>query len=184
MDILASLLTGLVAGAISAVVTYFATRSKIRLDLAVENDKKLRDERLKVYKDLWKLLKPLARFSPETPLSYQIIKDTSEKMRDWYFDEGGIYLSKESRKPYFDLKKSLQRIIDEEGLKKDEDESFSPSELEKEVEPEKPENAVQKNFSKNKPEQVKDILDKALSQGKELRTSLSDDIGTRKEPFL
>ncbi len=181
IDILVSLLTGLVAGAISAVVTYFATRSKIRLDLTVENDKKLRDERLRVYKDLWVLLKPLARYSPEIPLTYQKIKDTSEKMRNWYFDEAkGIYLSKESRKPYFELKKSLQQIIDREDFKKKIDEDLTKIEIK--VKEEK--NFIRKIFNKGNSEQAKNIIDKALAQGMELRRSLSEDIGTRKEPFL
>jgi len=174
MDISLSLLTGLISASITAVVTYYATRSKIRLDLAVENDKKLREKRLEVYQKLWVLLKPLARFSPEKELSYQQIKITSEKMRDWYFnDASGIFLSKETRKPYFDLKKSLQQIINESELIKDKDEPFTEVDKSKEI---------KNNW--NTPERVNEILEKILKQGKELRTSLSDDIGTRKEPFL
>ncbi|MEP6904058.1 MAG: hypothetical protein ABJA66_20215 [Actinomycetota bacterium] len=173
MEIASSLLTGLVSAAIAAVVTYFATRSKIRLDLTVENDKELRKKRLEVYQKLWIQLKPLARFSPEKELSYQLIKDTSEQMRNWYFDEAsGIFLSKESRKPYFELKESLQKIIGAERLVKDADVSFTKDELEITVK------------TKNKTEKVKEILETVLEQGKELRRCLSDDIGSRKEPFL
>jgi hypothetical protein len=88
-------------GLISAVITFFVTRAKVRLDLTAEYDRKLRSERLDAYRDLFKSLKPLARYSPESPLTYQIIRNTSEELRDWYFDTGGIYLSKESRTPYF-----------------------------------------------------------------------------------
>lgn len=149
-----SLITGLVSGLISAVITYFATRSKVRLDLTAEYDKKLRAERLDAYKLLWKELKPLARYSPENDLTYEIVKSVSGKMRDWYFDTGGIYLSRQSRKPYFDLKETLQKIIDNKDL------------------------ILQKD------EPLKIDLTGLLEQGKDLRESLSDDIGTRRDPYI
>ena len=85
-----SLITGLVSGLISAVITFFVTRAKVRLDLTAEYDRKLHSERLDAYRELFKRLKPLARYSPESRLTYKIIKDTSEDLRDWYFDIGGI----------------------------------------------------------------------------------------------
>ena len=111
-----TLLTGLVSAAATAVITYFVTLSKIRLDLAVEYDKKLRAERLDAYKKLFTLLKPLARYSPAEQITDQIIKRTSENMRDWYFDIGGIYLSQKSREHYFALKESMQKVIDKPTL--------------------------------------------------------------------
>src|SRR5258708_7955603 len=116
-----SLLTGLISGAITAVVTYFATLSKARLDLTIQYDKDLRQNRFAAYQKLWPMLKPLAPYSPEKPITHHIVKDTSEKMRDWYFDCGGIFLSSESRGPYFDLKRHMQKIIDDTDLKKEPD---------------------------------------------------------------
>jgi len=154
-----SLITGLVSGLISAVITFFVTRSKVRLDLTAEYDRKLRSERLDAYRELFKRLKPLARYSQESPLTYAIIKDTSENLRDWYFDIGGIYLSKESRTPYFDLKTMLQKIIDDK-------------ELQKHPEAELPD------------KDWKDVIKALLEQGKLVRESLTNDIGTRRGPFV
>lgn len=153
-----SLLTGLISGLISAVITFFVTRAKVRLDLTAEYDRKLRSERLDAYRDLFKRLKPLARYSPESPLTYQIIRNTSEELRDWYFDVGGIYLSKESRTPYFDLKKLMQEIIDNENLQ------------------ETPKAALPKELAKD--------LEALLEKGKLLREYLTNDIGTRRGPFV
>ena len=153
-----SLLTGLVSGLISAVITFFVTRAKVRLDLTAEYDRKLRSERLDAYRDLFKRLKPLARYSPESPLTYQIIRSTSEDLRDWYFDIGGIYLSKESRTPYFDLKTMMQNIIDNEKL--------------------------QENPKAALPEEFVEDLKHLLEQGKLLREYLTKDIGTRRGPFV
>jgi hypothetical protein len=107
-----ALIAGFISGAITAVITYLATVAKTRLDLAVEYDKGLRKDRLDVYLKLWPMLKPLAKYSAPEPARYQIVKQVSENMRDWYFDVGGIYLSKRSRGPYFDFKKVMQKIID------------------------------------------------------------------------
>ncbi len=152
---LLSLLTGLVSGAITAVVTYFATLSKARLDLTIQYDKVLHENRLAAYTALWPLLKPLAPYSPEKPITYHIVKDTSEKMRDWYFDVGGIFLSSESRGPYFDLKDDMKKIIDDPVLKGETDRPLD-----------------------------EELLKPLHRHGRALREALSNDIGTRRRPFV
>ncbi len=151
----ASVITGFVSGILSSVVTYFSTRSKIRLDLAVEYDKDLRQKRLELYRELWPKTKPLAEFSAEAPITFEVIKAVSGEMRDWYFAEGGIYLSKRSRRPYFNLKSLMQEILDDNSLQQDHA---------------KPIHGTQ--------------LKKFLVAARELRTSLSDDIRARNEPWL
>lgn len=94
---MSSVITGFVSGILSSALTYFSTRSKIRLDLTVEYDKDLRKKRLELYKDLWPKTKPLAEFSAEAPVTFDVIKAVSGDMRDWYFAEGGIYLPEEPR---------------------------------------------------------------------------------------
>lgn len=150
-----SLLTGLVSGAITAVITYFVTLSKARLELTIEYDKELRQSRLEAYQKLWKIMKPLARYSAERPITHHIVKQTSEAMRDWYFDAGGIFLSRASRAPYFAFKQEMQAIIDDSGLQEATD---APLE--------------------------KELIRALHERGSSLRASLSDDIGTRKGPFV
>jgi hypothetical protein len=152
---LPSLLAGLVSGAITAGVTYFATLAKARLDLTIEYDKELRQNRLVAYTELWKRLKPLARYSPERPVTYEIAKATSEAMRDWYFDQGGIYLSRVSREPYFELKEVLQKIIDDPELQNSTD---TPLRTER--------------------------LSALHTRATALRNELSNDIGTRRRAFV
>ena len=114
--LIAAILSFVISSVLSSLLTYFVTRSKIRLEAAIEYDKELRDRRLKAYQELWMKLKPLARYAREEPVTYQVIKDTARSMRDWYFEGGGIYITKESRVPYFNLKKSMQEIIDKKML--------------------------------------------------------------------
>ncbi len=114
--LITTVITFVFSSVLSSLLTYFVTRSKIRLEAAIEYDKDLRNSRLKAYQELWMKLKPLARYAREEPVTYQVIKDTAGNMRDWYFGGGGIYLTKESRVPYFNLKKAMQKIIDNNTL--------------------------------------------------------------------
>ncbi len=150
-----SLITGLVSGVISSALTYFSTRSKIRLDMRVEYDKSLHDKRLELYKQLWPRTAPLARFAPHVILTYNVVKAVSADMRDWYFSEGGIYLSKRSRKPYFALKQQIQHVIDDVARA------------------ERPDTQID--------DKARDLILDAASR---LRTSLADDIRTRTGPWL
>lgn len=151
-----SLISGLVSGVISSVLTYFGTRSKIRLDMRVEYDKNLHDKRLELYKDLWPKTQPLGRFAPYEPLTHRIVKSVSSEMGNWYFfKEGGIYLSKQSRKPYFVLKKELTRVILNQELADQPDQYIG----------DKASTAI-------------------LKAASDLRSSLADDIRTRNAPWL
>ncbi|MGA7412116.1 MAG: hypothetical protein WBW33_16695 [Bryobacteraceae bacterium] len=150
-----SLVTGLVSGVISSLLTYFSTRSKIRLDMRVEYDKNLHEKRLELYKVLWPKTAPLARYAPHVVLTLNIVRKVSEEAREWYFNEGGIYLSKRSRKPYFRWKEQMERVIEDEHLQ---------------ARPDDPIDA-------NRREAI-------LSSVSLLRTSLADDIRTRRAPWL
>ena len=104
---------------------------------------------------LWPILKDMARYSAPKPVDRQLVKEISEAMRDWYFDKGdAIYLSRESRVPYFELKGTMQYIID------------NP--------------LILNNDGTLTREWVKTLH----RQATDLRASLSDDVGTRQEPFL
>lgn len=150
-----SLITGLIAGVVSAILTYLGTRSRVRLDLIAEYDKELHTSRLEAYQELWKLLEPLAPYSTPAPVTYEVIKDMSQKMREWYFQRGGIFLSGGSREPYFELKKSMQDVINSKLL--------------------------QENKHVEIDEQC---LINLQNQGHDLRAKLAEDIGTRNISFV
>ena len=150
-DTFQSVLIAAVAGMVSSVITHFSTRAKIRLDLAAEYDKKLQESRLATYITLWAILEPLARFGRDKPVTYAVLQDISTKTRIWYFQTGGIYLTRASVGPYFDWKKLMQPVLDNTDLTKH------------------PETPVPK-------EQLAAII----TAGSTLRTSLSEDIGTKR----
>jgi hypothetical protein len=154
-DAFMSLLVGGTGGFVSAVITYFSTRAKTRLELAVEYDKKLQENRLEAYKKLWGMLESLARFGREKPVTYEELRKISNATREWYFHEGGIYLTRESRAPYFHMKELIQPVLDNKEFA---DKPTAPI-----------------------PDQA---LEEIIRTGSSLRTSLSDDIGTKRASWL
>jgi hypothetical protein len=102
-------LIGLVSGAILA---YLGAVLKFRKDLEADYDKDLRNKRIEAYKDLWSHLQLLARYDRPKPLNRQTLEDLTIAMREWYFEVGGLYLSEEARKSYFDLKQTIKDFLD------------------------------------------------------------------------
>ena len=95
---------------VSTLATYFFGVLKARRDLELEYDKNLRDKRLDAYKELWKLLQPLAKYSPPGTVTYWTIYDLSVNLRKWYFEVGGIFLSSNSRDKYFTVQDEIKAI--------------------------------------------------------------------------
>jgi hypothetical protein len=97
---------GLFTGAVLAVI---ASRKR----LEVEYDIALRKDRIEAYQALWKILEPLAYYSPQSAVTYAVARDLSKALRSWYFEVGGLFLSEETREAYFDLQKALGGAIKE-----------------------------------------------------------------------
>jgi hypothetical protein len=148
-DTLESVLIGGAAGVVSSVITYFSTRAKIRLDLMAAYDKDLQTSRLKMYLILWAALETLARYG-RGDVTYTDLARVSGSTRDWYFKQGGIYLTRRSRDPYFRWKALLQPLLDDAELRAHPDTPIDPVRLEG-----------------------------VIAAASALRTSLSDDIGTK-----
>ena len=149
-DTLQSVLIGGAAGLVSAVITHFSTRAKIRLDLAAAYDKELQESRLATYKELWAMLEPLARYAGPK-VTFALLAELGDKTRKWYFQQGGIYLTERSRGPYFKMKELMQPWLDAPECK---------TEREREID--------------------RRQLEPVIAAASKLRTALSDDIGTKR----
>jgi hypothetical protein len=86
---------------------YIGLYWKVRKDLEAEYDKDLRAKRRDAYAALWKLLQPLAKYSPPAPLTPESLKQLSAALRQWYFEVGGLYMTATTRDAYFKLQDEL-----------------------------------------------------------------------------
>ena len=154
-DTLQSVLIGAVAGGLSSAITYYSTRAKSRLDLTVARELEIHNARLTQYKKLWPLFEDLARYGRAKAVTHEVLTSVSDKTREWYYAEGGLYLTAASRKPYFSWKKAMQALLDDPDLQRH---------------PERP-----------IPPEAVDHMVRTLS---ELHASLSEDLDTRRKTLF
>jgi hypothetical protein len=113
---------GLVSGVVLALVG-----SRKRLE--TEYDIALRKYRIEAYQELWRILEPLAYFSPPSAVTYAVATNLSRALRSWYFEVGGLFLSERTREAYFDLQKGLGGVI--KGVPEDHYEPLDPRRFER-----------------------------------------------------
>jgi hypothetical protein len=102
-----AVVTAVVSAVLGGMVAYFTSRR----DLQLKFDASLRDLRIEAYKELWKELAPLAKYGRAEPLAKSDAQHLRNKLRDWYFDTGGIFLSTQTRRDYFTLLDGLENMI-------------------------------------------------------------------------
>ena len=118
----ASVVTAVVTALLAIVGTYFTTRRKLEADF----DTSLRDLRIEAYKELWKDLKPLAKYDRPNALKRDEARKLAAALRTWYFDTGGLFLSLRTRQDYFALLDALETLtVRDDGERlADEDDEF------------------------------------------------------------
>jgi hypothetical protein len=70
------------------------------LATATTIDSDLRAHRIEVYSELWKKTGLLPQGPRNQQLTYAQLRQFTTDLRDWYFDRGGMYLSRRAREAY------------------------------------------------------------------------------------
>jgi hypothetical protein len=96
---------------IGAAAGILGTSWKTRKDLEASYDIDLRKHRIDAYGELWRKLEPLAEYAPPAAVTYRAVAGMARDLRHWYFDAGGLFLSAETRAPYFNLQRALHETI-------------------------------------------------------------------------
>ena len=124
-----------------------------RRSLVLQFDGELRRDRLQAYTALWALLEPLNRYGPAPKrLTLVQVERLAADLTRWYFQVGGIYLSEPARNDYFALQDALDRA------------RAALREADDDVE------AIEGG-----------AFESLRQRGSGLRTSLTRDVGTRKQ---
>jgi hypothetical protein len=102
-----SLITAFVSAVLASAGTYLAARH----DLQLKFDASLRDLRIAAYKDLWRTLETLAKYGRRDSLLKDQAQTLLSELKTWYFETGGLVLSRDARRDYFALLDGLEVVI-------------------------------------------------------------------------
>ncbi len=97
-----------VGGVVSLAVTVIGNALGYRAKV----DEGLRATRLALYRVLWKKTELLPKWPRRTDVTYEKLHDLSEELRDWYFGDGGIFLSRAARKSYGKLQDTIGKVLE------------------------------------------------------------------------
>lgn len=104
-------------GAIAALITFIfgvlGTYVTTRRNTDLQYDAELRRDRLDAYKELWKEFKLVQKYAKSSGDRLRTKNDAGRlagRLKDWYFDTGGIFLSYEARGDYFAVQEALEGI--------------------------------------------------------------------------
>lgn len=119
-----SILTVVVSSLIGGFVAYVGAVINSSLAMRSQIDQSLRDARTNVYKDLWRRTGLLPQWPKSSDVTYAKLSDFSRDLRHWYFTEGGIYLSSESRAMYGRLQEIVTVVLQDAGQGRITDEEY------------------------------------------------------------
>lgn len=163
---------------------------KVGQDLLIEYDKDLRARRITCYEKLLNLMLPLAKYPEPAPLSYSELNLLAINLRGWYFEGGGLFMSEGTRERYFDLQDGFKLVIQKrdgrwphnskifespEGLK----EHLQRSEVAPDVV-----EIARSSLNMSEDYVPEEIYARLRSLGSSVRTSMTEDVLTRRGTYL
>lgn len=105
-EIIAALLGAFGALGVGAIAAWVAVRVK-RLDQIGAYDVKVLEQRLIEYRKLWKLTSATSRRHIAS-LGASAAGGLTDKMTNWYYEDGGMFLSEGARDAFFAARASLE----------------------------------------------------------------------------
>jgi hypothetical protein len=103
--------TILISALIGAVVSYLGALLKNFMDIRSKVDESLRESRIPVYKELWVQTSLLPKRPRSEKVTYEVLARFSVDLTDWYFNQGGIFMSKRAFAAYGDLQNTIHRVL-------------------------------------------------------------------------
>jgi hypothetical protein len=109
-----TVLSAAVGALAGGAVTYFSSRSQLRIEAENAYDRALRDLRLEHYQALFHLTKNVPRYWPvgNVPTRSEVVA-LREAFHDWYFNPSasGMFLSRAASEAYFALQHALESSL-------------------------------------------------------------------------
>jgi hypothetical protein len=94
------------------------------LEVGSQIDIDLRERRIRVYKCLWQRTEILPKWPRNPEVTYEALYKFSATLRDWYFQTGGMYLSRDTQKAYVAVQEKIRETLEEKDSGPVEDEHY------------------------------------------------------------
>jgi hypothetical protein len=91
------------------------TRWRLRTELEYGYDKELRSERVAAYRKLWPITADLPRYYWPTKPSRSDLRRLIEQCHGWYFQDGGLFLTPETKGAYLEMMDRLDEAAGREA---------------------------------------------------------------------
>ena len=92
--------TVLVSSFVGALVSFLGAWLKSALEMRSKIDEELLNKRTELYQDLWDKTKILPKWPRKDDVTYENLISFSTDLRKWYYDGGGLYLSRTAQKAF------------------------------------------------------------------------------------
>jgi hypothetical protein len=106
------ILAGLIGAVIGGFISWVTTNARLRRELELLYDRELREKRVAAYSALWRKTKRVPRARLRGEVTGESLQAVREDWHNWYYDEGGIYMSVSVRDAYFAAAAALQTAAD------------------------------------------------------------------------
>jgi hypothetical protein len=101
----------IIVGLIGIVTGFLGALLKAWLDSRLKIDDAAREKRWEVYKALWSLTGLIPQWPRNAQLTYLELEGFSGKCREWYYNQGGFYLSVPARKAYGRMQEEVSAVL-------------------------------------------------------------------------
>jgi hypothetical protein len=117
MEVVIGLASGIVGATAGGLVTWWTTRSRLRTELEYGYDKELRSERVAIYRKVWAITASLPRYYWPMKPARSDLRRLIEEFHGWYFQDGGLFLTPETKAAYL----TMMDRLDEAAGREDDD---------------------------------------------------------------
>jgi hypothetical protein len=98
-----------VSSVVGGVVAFVGAVAKNALDIRSKVDEQLRDLRRPAYEKLWRETALVPKW-PRAHVTHGQLAKFSEDLRNWYFETGGMWMSRQTQQRYASLQNVLQSV--------------------------------------------------------------------------
>jgi hypothetical protein len=109
-----NLTTILFSSLVGALVAYVGAILKNIIDTRSKFDDALFQKRTDVYSKLWAITREVPKYPKREGIKYSDLKEYSERLKVWYYETGGIYMSKKSQRSYAALQEKIWGLMKQE----------------------------------------------------------------------